>query len=251
MHEWTALDPQARPLMCCLGMQSPARRQAAPGLRLQCLAVHHQATAEQEKLQTPGVFDNHVASRLPIFEAHFLMSVVEQNCCGRRASLRRNLLSFARLAHGLGSVIRAKLPETNEDRASVLRGGYMRSPWRVADIRASRIVAMFVLKNAVEDDEFLATGVGMARKGATWRITHDRGGASLFLADAEQHAPVDTWGRAGDPVFPGRMHDDGTGEIIVDTHGQSSAGSPSIIVWPIALSATKGVSKYSTTGSLL
>jgi len=61
------------------------------------------------------------------------------------------LLSFARLAHGLGSVIRTKLPEANEDRASVLRGGYMRSTWRVADIRASRIVAMFVLKNAVAD----------------------------------------------------------------------------------------------------
>jgi len=37
------------------------------------------------------------------------------------------------------------------------------------------------------------------------------------------------------------MHDDGTGEIIVDTHGQCSAGSPSIIVWPIALSATRDV----------
>ena len=33
----------------------------------------------------------------------------------------------------------------------------MRSTWRVADIRASGIVAMFVLKNAVEDDKFLPT----------------------------------------------------------------------------------------------
>ena len=61
----------------------------------------------------------------------------------------------------------------------------MRSSGRVADVSACRIVAMFVLKHAVEDDEFLATGVGMARKGAGWRITHDRGGAGLFLTDTE------------------------------------------------------------------
>ena len=81
----------------------------------------------------------------------------------------------------------------------------MRSTWRVADIRASRIVPVFVLKNAVENDEFLPTGVGMARKGAGRRIKHDRGGTGLLLADAEQHAPVDTRGRARNPVLPGGM----------------------------------------------
>ena len=101
----------------------------------------------------------------------------------------------------------------------------MRSTRRVADIGASRIVAMFVLKNSVEHDEFLAASVGMARKSAGWRITHDRGGARLFLANTEQHAPVDTLSRAGNPVLPGCMDDDGTSEIIVDAHGQSSAGS--------------------------
>jgi hypothetical protein len=44
---------------------------------------------------------------------------------------------------------------------------------------------MFVLKNAVEDDELLATRVSMARKRAGWRITHDRGGTGLLLADTE------------------------------------------------------------------
>ena len=126
----------------------------------------------------------------------------------------------------------------------------MRSTWRVADIRASRIVTVLVLKNAVEDDEFLATSVGMARKGAGWRIPHDRGGTSLLLADTKQHAPVDARGWASNPVLPGRMDDNGTSEIIVDAHGQGSVGSPSIVVWPIGLSAIKSVSKYCIVSSL-
>src|SRR5579871_920528 len=202
-------------------MQSHTRRQAAPGLRLQCLAADGQAPANEEKLQTFGVFDRDAAVRPPIFEPHFLMSVVEQNCCGRRTSSGRNLFSFARLAHGLGSIIRTKLPEANEDRASVFRGRYMRSIWRVADVRAGRIVAMLVLKNAVEDDEFLATAVGMARKGAGRRIAHDRGGAGLLLADTKQHAPVNTRRGAGNPVLPGCMNDNGTTEIVVDAHDQA------------------------------
>jgi len=58
-------------------MQSHARRQAAPGLRLQCIAAHRQAAAKEEKLQTFGVLDRDAASSLPIFEPHFLMFVVE------------------------------------------------------------------------------------------------------------------------------------------------------------------------------
>src|SRR5262249_52713551 len=101
----------------------------------------------------------------------------------------------------------------------------MRSTRWIADIGAGRIVAMLVLKNAVEDDEFLAASMGMARKGAAWRITHDRCGAGLLVTDTEQHAPIDTRGGARDPFLPTCLDDNGTLEIVVDTHGQTSAGS--------------------------
>ena len=120
MQERTPPYPHTRSVVRRLCKQIHARRQPAPGLRLQCLPTCSQAPAKKEKLQTPGVFNRDVAFRPPIFESHFLTSVVEEKCCGCCASSGRNLLSFAGLADGLGSIIRTKLPKANEDCASVL-----------------------------------------------------------------------------------------------------------------------------------
>jgi hypothetical protein len=59
---------------------------------------------------------------------------------------------------------------------------------------------MLVLKNTVENDKFFATSMRVARKSAARSITDDRCSTGLFLANAEQHTPIDAGGWARNPT---------------------------------------------------
>ena len=83
---------------------------------------------------------------------------------------------------------------------------------------------MLVLENAVQDQELLAAAMGVGREVAVRRIAHDRGRARHFIADAVQHAPVDSGDRRWPPVEPRRMNRDPPRKVGVQFHGLNSIG---------------------------
>src|SRR5215470_10264878 len=109
-----------------------------------------------------GVPNRDARTRSPRFDSHLLMAVVEQESRRDSTLSGSKLPSFARLAHSRRAIMRSELPEAHEDGAAVLGRRHMRSARRIANIGADRIVAMLVLKDAVEDEEFLAADVHVA-----------------------------------------------------------------------------------------
>ena len=158
-------------------------------------------------------------TRSPRFDSHILVAVLEQESRRNSTLSESKLPSFARLAHGCRAIIRSELPEAHEDGAAIPGRRHMRSPWRIANIGTDRIVAMLVLKDAVEDEELLAAAVHVARERTAGRIADDRGGPSLLVADAKEHAPLDTRSRARNPCLLRRMDHNRPGKIIIDAHG--------------------------------
>ena len=89
-------------------------------------------------------------------------------------------------------VIGVELPQLHEDRAARFRARNMVCTNRIADICARRIVAMLVLKNAFQDDEFLTTTMGVLRKGTALCVADDARRARDFVTDAVEHTAVHT-----------------------------------------------------------
>ena len=61
---------------------------------------------------------------------------------------------------------------------------------RVADIGAGGIVAVLVLKDAVQHQELLAAAMGVRREVAVPGVADDGGGAGHLVPDAVEHAAV-------------------------------------------------------------
>ncbi len=100
----------------------------------------------------------------------------------------------------LGAVVGVELPKLHEDGTARLRTRRVAGGRRVADIGAGREIAVFVLKDAVEDDELFATSVRVGGEFRPRRVSHDAGRARDFVADPVKHAAVDAGHRGGRPV---------------------------------------------------
>lgn len=71
--------------------------------------------------------------------------------------------------------------------------------WRIADVSAGGIIAMFVLKDAVENDELFATAMGVGRKQTSGCVTDDGGGACHLPANPIQHPAINIGGGRWNP----------------------------------------------------
>src|SRR5262249_8978924 len=130
-------------------------------------------------------------ARHPALETHVFEFVVEQFDRALRARSRLEWTTFPGPLYDLVAIAVTELPKADKDRATVLRCGNVRGPGRVAERHAGRVIAVFVLKDAVEDDDLLAAAVRMAGERAAWRVSYDRRRARHLVANAEQHAPID------------------------------------------------------------
>ena len=129
-----------------------------------------------------------------------------------RSKLCRHILAE------LGPVREIELPQFDENDAAFVGARRVRCGRRVAHIGACGIVAVFILKHALQDDKFFAAGMGMRREIAARRIAHDRRGACHLVTDPVEHTPIHALHRRGLPVDPVRMHDDTPGKIRVELH---------------------------------
>ena len=57
---------------------------------------------------------------------------------------------------------------------------------------AGRIVAVFVLEAALEDQKLFAERMFVGREGGAGRVAHDAGGTRDLVADAVEQPPLDT-----------------------------------------------------------
>src|SRR5262249_37530741 len=119
-----------------------------------------------------------------------------------------DMLSLARPTHDLRSVPVTELPQPNENSAAILRGRDMRRPRRIAEIGPGRVIAMLVLKDTFQNQNFFATTVRMTREGPAASIAHDRCGTRDLAANAKQHAPINAGRRTGDPIDFRGMNED-------------------------------------------
>src|SRR5262249_13640969 len=101
-----------------------------------------------------------------------------------------------------------ELPQPDENRAALFRGGDVRRPRGIAEVGPGRVVAVLVLKDALPDQKLLSTPLRMTREGAATRGAPPRRGASDFTANAKQHAPVYAGRRTGDPIHFRGMNED-------------------------------------------
>ncbi len=79
---------------------------------------------------------------------------------------------------------------------------------------------MFVLKDAVQNQIFLAPAMDMSGKCAARRVTHDRGRARYLVANPVEHAPFNAGHGRGNPRHVSPVGAGGFAEIGVDVHRQ-------------------------------
>src|SRR5215472_13663748 len=103
-------------------------------------------------------------------------------------------------------VIGVELPQLDKDRATGLRAGCVATGRWVADISARGVVAVLILKYAVQHQELLAATVGVGREAAVRGVADDRGRARHLIADAVEHSSVDTGNGRRRPVQAGRVN---------------------------------------------
>jgi hypothetical protein len=77
---------------------------------------------------------------------------------------------------------------------------------------------VLVLKDAVEHQEFLSSGMRVAREGTAGFVAHNGCRTRLFRADPEKHPPIDACCWAGNPSLTFSLKENRLGEIIVDAH---------------------------------
>ncbi|MCY1428770.1 hypothetical protein D9M71_446670 [compost metagenome] len=153
-----------------------------------------------------------MAAGRPVFEAHLLVAVVEQQ------------RPLAGADDQLFGIVMAELPELHEDRATLGGGRRVMAARRVAHVAADRIGAVLVLEHALQHEEFLAGRMAVLGETAARGIADDGGRPRLFLADAIEHPPLHPRRRTRRPVQPGGMHQRALAQIVVQSHGlQGSA----------------------------
>jgi hypothetical protein len=62
---------------------------------------------------------------------------------------------------------------------------------RIADVGSDRIVAMLILKYAIQDEELLTASMHVRRETAFRRVSNDGRGTGHFLADSIEHTSFD------------------------------------------------------------
>ena len=88
----------------------------------------------------------------------------------------------------------------------------------VTEIAPLRIVAMFILKGALKNEDFLAARMAMGRECAPWGLADDRGRAGDLVPLTIKHPPVHTGSRAGDPIHLACSQQDHFCQIFIDQH---------------------------------
>ena len=99
------------------------------------------------------------------------------------------------------SIRQVELPELYKDRAAGLGTGCVFRLRRIADIGAGRVVTVFVLKDAIQDEKLLTSGMDVRRERAARCISDDRCRPGNLIADPVEHAAVDTGHRRSDPRY--------------------------------------------------
>ena len=89
---------------------------------------------------------------------------------------------------------------------------------RIANIGTGRIIAVLVLKHAVEHQKLFATAMRVRREAAGRCVPNHGRRSGHLITDAIEHAPVDARDRGGNPRKLGWMHRDPLREIGVQFH---------------------------------
>src|SRR5262249_53136677 len=129
-----------------------------------------------------------------------------------------------------------ELPELHENRAAGCGSGRVLRLRRIADVAARREIAMLVLKDAFEDEEFLAAGMDVRREGTLRCIAHDRRRPGDLVTEAIEHAALDARHRRGLPRQPGGMDRGPFIEIGIELHARPpSLPAPSSATWQLCI----------------
>src|SRR5689334_3104677 len=124
-------------------------------------------------------------------------------------------------------IVGAKLPKPHEDDAAYGRARCVRRTRRVADVAASGIAAVVVLKNPIEHEKLLAAWMPVRGERRVGGVANDRCRHGLLAAQPEQHAPLDAGGGALHPRQTAAVDERGTRKVGVNLHHRSSENPPS------------------------
>ena len=126
------------------------------------LASFAKAALEHENFKTAVRLELDRTIRGPLLQPDFLMRIFEQrNVLHAATFLGVNHCHLAGIQPHTFAIGGVELPELDEHHAARFRaGGVMGLRW-IADVRSSRIIAMLILKHALEHEEFLAATVYM------------------------------------------------------------------------------------------
>lgn len=125
---------------------------------------------------------------------------------------------FAPIDPHEGLVIGKHPPQLDENDASRIGMGRVPGAYGVAHVKPSGIIAVFVGKNAFEDEKLFASAMGMGAESASGSITDDAGDAGDFLAITFEHAAIDARHGGGDPGLGGAIDAGIEGEVGVEFH---------------------------------
>ena len=97
---------------------------------------------------------------------------------------------FAGVDADMRAVREVELPELHKERAAGGRSGRVPELGRIADVAACGKVSGFVLKDAVENQDFLAALVDVGGEAATGCEANDGRRAGDFVSQPVQHAAL-------------------------------------------------------------
>ena len=80
---------------------------------------------------------------------------------------------------------------------------------------------MLVLEDAIQDQKLLAAAVCMCGEAAARCVADDRSGARDLIADAIEHAPLDTWDRRRHPGEARGVDGGSLREVCIKVHAHA------------------------------
>src|SRR5215472_7248606 len=173
------------------GLQRCAGRQSQPREPGELLAAFDKAAVQNEQFDPPGNRHCDANACRPQFQQNELPgALVQYSKFDTRDVGRVRERELGGFDTHWRPVIWVELPKLDEDRTTGLRAGRVAAGRRVANISARGVVAMLVLKDALQHQELLAAAVGVGREAAARGVTDDRGRARHLIADAVEHSPI-------------------------------------------------------------
>lgn len=168
------LYPDPAAVRSCGGVERDVHRQSQPGMSVERFTTFMEAPFETQYFKSAHWVRIKASTWSPRLDPDFLVIVPEEVCfadvvgTGRSGGAQRSRVEGDALL-----VARHELAQFHEDCAAGRRAGRMTRSRGIAYVGSRRIVAMFVLENAFQNEEFFACIMGVWGKAAFGRIAHD------------------------------------------------------------------------------